>query len=37
MDAHELFGLSIGHVLAADGTHVATIAQEVLMRDNRSQ
>jgi acyl-CoA thioesterase-2 len=30
-------GLSIGHVFAADGTHVATIAQEVLMRDNRSK
>jgi len=30
-------GLSIGHVFTADGTHVATIAQEVLMRDNRSK
>lgn len=28
-------GLGIGHVYAADGTHVATIAQEVLMRDAR--
>jgi acyl-CoA thioesterase-2 len=28
-------GLSIGHVFAEDGTHVATIAQEVLVRDVR--
>jgi len=26
-------GLSIGHVFAADGTHVATFAQELLIRD----
>jgi acyl-CoA thioesterase-2 len=26
-------GLSIGHVFAADGTHVATFAQELLLRD----
>lgn len=26
-------GLGVGHVLAADGTHVATVAQEVLLRD----
>ncbi len=30
-------GLSIGHVFASDGTHVATVAQEVLMRDKRAQ
>ncbi|MCU1368202.1 MAG: Acyl-CoA thioesterase [Ilumatobacteraceae bacterium] len=30
-------GLSIGHVFAVDGTHVATIAQEVLMRDRRTR
>jgi len=29
-------GLSIGHVFALDGTHVATVAQEVLMRDRRA-
>ena len=28
-------GLSVGHVFRADGTHVATIAQEVLLRDTR--
>lgn len=28
-------GLSIGHVLSADGVHVATIAQEVLLRKAR--
>lgn len=30
-------GLSIGHVFAADGAHVATVAQEVLVRDVREQ
>jgi len=28
-------GLTIGHIFAADGTHAATIAQEVLLRDSR--
>jgi acyl-CoA thioesterase-2 len=28
-------GLSLGHVHALDGTHVATVAQEVLLRDSR--
>lgn len=28
-------GLGIGHVLSADGTHAATIAQEVLLREAR--
>lgn len=28
-------GLAIGHVFAVDGTHVATVAQEVLLRDTR--
>jgi acyl-CoA thioesterase-2 len=28
-------GLSIGHVFSADGLHVATVAQEVLVRDGR--
>ncbi len=28
-------GLAIGHVFAADGVHVATVAQEVLMRGHR--
>ncbi|MDO8364472.1 MAG: thioesterase family protein [Actinomycetota bacterium] len=28
-------GLSIGHVFAQDGTHVATVAQEALVRDAR--
>jgi acyl-CoA thioesterase-2 len=30
-------GLAIGHVFAADGAHVATIAQEVLLRDGRDR
>ncbi len=30
-------GLSIGHVFRDDGTHVATIAQEVLVRDGRDR
>jgi acyl-CoA thioesterase-2 len=30
-------GLSLGHVHGEDGTHVATIAQEVLLRDNRQR
>jgi acyl-CoA thioesterase II len=37
-DAHSYTaarGLSIGHVFAEDGTHVATVAQEVLMRRRR--
>jgi acyl-CoA thioesterase-2 len=29
-------GLSIGHVFASDGVHVATVAQEVLVRDARA-
>lgn len=29
-------GLAIGHVFTADGTHAATIAQEVLLRELRS-
>jgi acyl-CoA thioesterase-2 len=28
-------GLTIGHIFAADGMHVATVAQEVLMRGHR--
>jgi acyl-CoA thioesterase II len=28
-------GLALGHVFAFDGTHVATVAQEVVMRDRR--
>jgi acyl-CoA thioesterase II len=28
-------GLSLGHVFRADGVHVATVAQEVLLRDTR--
>jgi acyl-CoA thioesterase-2 len=28
-------GLSVGHVFGADGTHVATVAQEVLLRERR--
>lgn len=28
-------GLTIGHIFAADGVHVATVAQEVLMRGHR--
>jgi acyl-CoA thioesterase II len=30
-------GLAIGHVFAADGVHVATVAQEVLMRGHRGE
>ncbi len=30
-------GLSLGHVFEADGTHVATVAQEVLVRDARDR
>jgi acyl-CoA thioesterase-2 len=30
-------GLAIGHVFAADGVHVATVAQEVLMRGRRGE
>lgn len=30
-------GLGIGHVFTADGVHVATVAQEVLMRDARQR
>jgi acyl-CoA thioesterase II len=30
-------GLAIGHVFAADGAHVATVAQEVLVRDGRDR
>lgn len=30
-------GLTIGHVFGIDGTHVATLAQEVLLRDNRDR
>lgn len=30
-------GLSLGHVFAMDGTHVATVAQEVLLRDTRQR
>lgn len=30
-------GLGIGHVFSMDGTHVATVAQEVLMRDARQR
>ncbi|MFT6292938.1 MAG: acyl-CoA thioesterase-2 [Ilumatobacter sp.] len=30
-------GLALGHVFTADGTHVATVAQEVLMRDTRER
>jgi acyl-CoA thioesterase II len=30
-------GLAIGHIFAADGLHVATVAQEVLMRDTRER
>ena len=28
-------GLSVGHVFDADGVHLATISQEVLLRDTR--
>jgi acyl-CoA thioesterase-2 len=30
-------GLAIGHIFAADGVHVATVAQEVLVRSHRDQ
>ena len=30
-------GLSLGHVFSRDGTHVATVAQEVLLRDTRNR
>ena len=30
-------GMSIGHVFGDDGTHVATVAQEVLVRDGRDR
>jgi acyl-CoA thioesterase II len=30
-------GLAIGHIFALDGLHVATVAQEVLMRDTRNR
>jgi len=30
-------GLGIGHVFTTDGTHIATVAQEVLMRDARKR
>lgn len=30
-------GLSIGHVFAHDGTHVATVSQEVLVRDRQQR
>jgi acyl-CoA thioesterase-2 len=30
-------GLALGYVFAADGAHVATVAQEVLMRDTRDR
>lgn len=30
-------GLSIGHVFADDGTHVATVSQEVLLRDREQR
>lgn len=30
-------GLSLGHVFASDGTHVATVAQEILLRDTRER
>ena len=30
-------GLSIGHIFAEDGSHVATVAQEVLLRDARGR
>jgi acyl-CoA thioesterase II len=30
-------GLSLGHVFALDGSHVATVAQEVLLRDTRER
>ena len=30
-------GLTLGHIFSQDGEHVATVAQEVLLRDNRSR
>lgn len=30
-------GLALGHVFSADGLHVATVAQEVLVRDGRAK
>ena len=30
-------GLSVGHIFTADGVHVATVAQEVLVRDARTK
>jgi acyl-CoA thioesterase II len=30
-------GLAIGHVFSDDGSHVATVAQEVLVRDTRNR
>jgi acyl-CoA thioesterase-2 len=30
-------GLALGHVFSPDGVHVATVAQEVLMRDTRNR
>lgn len=30
-------GLSVGHIFVEDGTHVATVAQEVLVRDARDR
>jgi acyl-CoA thioesterase-2 len=30
-------GLALGHVFRSDGTHVATVAQEVLLRDTRER
>jgi len=30
-------GLALGHVFRADGAHVATVAQEVLLRDQRTR
>ncbi|BAN04204.1 acyl-CoA thioesterase [Ilumatobacter coccineus] len=30
-------GLSLGHVFSPDGAHVATVAQEVLVRDSRNR
>jgi acyl-CoA thioesterase-2 len=39
MDSHGLTGgrgLTTGNVLAADGVHIASVAQEVLLRRRRS-
>jgi acyl-CoA thioesterase-2 len=33
---HDSRGLAIGHVFRPDGTHAATIAQEVLLRPRRT-